>query len=204
MTSRSQHALAAALEALQIEAAALSEVASQISDDLPRAINLLASTKGRIVVSGIGKSGHIGSKIAATLASTGSPSFFIHATEALHGDSGMTKPEDTAILLSNSGKTAEVCHFAELLRRRHIPVVSMTGNPGSPLAKLSTVHLNVAVNREADPLNLAPTTSTTVSLALGDALAAGLMTIKQTTPEEFHTFHPGGSLGATLSGEAGS
>lgn len=191
-------ALRSALDALSIEAAALLRTRDLVRDALPAAIELLAKAKGRVIVSGLGKSGHVGAKIAATLASTGTPAQFVHATEALHGDSGMAVPGDVAILISNSGRTTEVCHFARMLKDRGVPVIAMTGPADSPLAQSADVFLSIDVEREADPLNLAPTASTTSTLALGDALAAALMTLRGFRPEDFAVHHPGGSLGDLL------
>jgi len=147
----------------------------------------------------VGKSGLICKKIAATLSSTGTPAFFLHPTDAAHGDLGMVKGEDTVIAVSNSGETAELLSIIPLIKSFGIPVIAITSNPNSSLARLSDVVLNIGVKREACPLNLAPTTSTTVTLALGDAIAAALMKLKGFTPEEFAKFHPGGKLGIRLS-----
>lgn len=197
MTAADQ-ALSAALDALDVEAAAVRSARERVAAALPAALDLLSQATGRVIVSGIGKSGHIAAKIAATLASTGTPAQFVHATEALHGDSGMASPGDVAVLISNSGRTAEVCQFGRMLARRGIPVLAMTGVDDSPLALLATVHLSIAVDREADPLGLAPTASTTVTVAIGDALAAGLMARRGFTASDFAGFHPGGSLGEDL------
>lgn len=194
-------AAAAGFAALDIEAEAVRRLRSLVRDSLPAAVDLLATTTGRVIVSGIGKSGLVGAKIAATLASTGTPAIFVHSTEALHGDSGMVVPGDTAILISNSGRTAEVVQFGRMLRRRGVPVIAVAAPADSPLAQMATVHLSIEVEREADPLNLAPTASTTVTIALGDALAAALMAMRGTTPAQFHQFHPGGSLGEDLETE---
>lgn len=198
MTTRLTPATATALEALTAEATAIEQVVERVRDSLPAALELLASARGRVIVSGIGKSGHVGAKMAATFASTGTPAQFIHSAEALHGDSGMAVPGDVAILISHSGRTAEVCQFARMLKARAIPVIAMAGPADSPLARIADVHLSIAVAREADPLNLAPTASTTCALAIGDALASGLMTLGGFTPEDFAVFHPGGSLGEQL------
>lgn len=200
-----QRGLAAAYAAMAIESAAIARTREAVRDALPHAIRLLSLTRGRVIVSGLGKSGHIGAKMAATLASTGTPAQFVHAAEALHGDSGMATPQDAAILISYSGETAEVCQFAAMLAAGRVPVIAMTGRPESTLARRSNVHLSIAVEREADPLNLAPTASTASTLALGDALAAALMEISGFGPEDFALRHPGGSLGAQLAvgGESG-
>ncbi|BDO40603.1 SIS domain-containing protein [Cellulomonas sp. NTE-D12] len=194
-------ALAAADRAMAAESEAIAMTRLVVRPALADALRLLSQTRGRVVVSGLGKSGHIGSKMAATLASTGTPAFFVHSTEALHGDSGMVTRDDVAILISYSGETAEVCQFARMVLARGAAVVAMTGRPSSSLAALARVHLSIHVEREADPLGLAPTASTASTLALGDALAAGLMTLNGFTAEEFAVFHPGGSLGRQLLGD---
>ena len=191
-------AVAAATRAISVEISDISAAVNGIDDDLARALELLNNTSGKIVVSGIGKPGHIGKKIAATLASTGSPAFFVHATEALHGDSGMAMPGDSAILLSNSGTTAEVCAFGSMLKNWGIPIVAMTKSAQSPLGQLADVTLELRLPGEADPLGLAPTSSTTLKLILGDALAIGLMTLSGFDAEGFGARHPGGALGQQL------
>lgn len=202
MTSESRRDMvAAAVASYDEEIRALTEGRDAACQDLPAALELLAGISGKIVVSGIGKSGHIAAKIAATLASVGRPAVFVHATEALHGDSGVVQPGDGAIVISNSGTTTEVCSFALMLRDWSIPTVAMTQNPDSTLGRLADHVLRVAVPREADPLGLAPTSSTTLTLALGDALAAGLMTESGFRPEDFAERHPGGALGQRLSDE---
>jgi arabinose-5-phosphate isomerase len=158
---------------------------------------MLACT-GRIVVTGMGKSGHIGSKIAATLASTGSPAFFVHPGEASHGDLGMITSKDVVLALSNSGNTTEILTIVPIIKRLGVPLISMTGNPGSPLATEATVNLDVGVENEACPLGLAPTSSTTVALVMGDALAVALLDARGFTEEDFALSHPGGSLGRRL------
>lgn len=193
-----RRALAAALEALDVESAAIRSARDAVQDALPMAMTLIMQTPGRVIVSGLGKSGHIAHKIAATLASTGTPAQFVHATEALHGDSGMAVEGDVAILLSYSGETAEVCQFCMMLASRSVPVIALTGRPGSTLGRLAQVTLPVGVEREADPLNLAPTASTTAALAVGDALAAGLMAASGFNADDFARHHPGGSLGSRL------
>ena len=154
--------------------------------------------EGRIVVTGMGKSGHIGGKIAATLASTGSPAFFVHPGEASHGDLGMITAKDVVIALSNSGNTAEILTIVPIIKRLGVPLISMTGSPGSPLAYEATINLNVSVENEACPLGLAPTSSTTVALVMGDALAVALLEARGFTEEDFALSHPGGSLGRRL------
>ncbi len=162
------------------------------------AIELLLHCKGRIVVSGIGKSGHIGNKIAATFASTGSPAFFVHPAEASHGDLGMVQKDDVFLAISYSGETAELLRIVPLVKRMGAKLIAMTGNPKSKLAELSDAHLDVSIEKEACPLNLAPTTSTTVSLVMGDALAVVLLDTKNFSADDFARSHPGGSLGQRL------
>ncbi|MFZ1382311.1 MAG: SIS domain-containing protein [Scrofimicrobium sp.] len=193
-------AVSASTKAIEDEIVALSSATQGIDDELAAALTILNSTTGKIVVSGIGKPGHIGKKIAATLASTGSPAFFIHSTEALHGDSGMVRPGDTALLMSNSGTTAEVCAFATMLKEWGVPIVAMTRSAQSPLGQLADATIELEIPREADPLGLAPTSSTTLKLVLGDALAVGLMSLSGFTAEDFAKRHPGGALGAQLKG----
>jgi arabinose-5-phosphate isomerase len=162
------------------------------------ACELMLHCKGRIVVTGMGKSGHIGNKIAATLASTGTPSFFVHPGEAAHGDMGMITADDVVIALSNSGESSEVTTLIPLLKRLHVPLIAMTGKDGSTLAQAAESHLNVGVEKEACPLDLAPTSSTTVALVMGDALAISLLEARGFTAEQFAFSHPGGSLGRRL------
>ena len=190
--------LAAGRRALSIEADAVAALASRLDESFVAACRLLLSCRGRVVVTGMGKSGHIAGKIAATLASTGTPSFFLHPAEASHGDLGMITREDAVLALSNSGETAEILTILPLIRRMGVPLVAMTGAPASTLARESEVHLNVSVPAEACPLNLAPTTSTTAALAMGDALAVALLELRGFTPEDFALSHPGGSLGRRL------
>ena len=197
-------ALAAARESMLIEARAITRTADIVGPALADAIGVIRGARGRVIVSGLGKSGHIGAKIAATLASTGTPAQFVHSTEALHGDSGMATPDDVAILISNSGETVEVCHFASMLNAWGVPIIAMARNPGSTLVRAAQVFLDISVEREADPLGLAPTASTATTLAVGDALAAALMTLSQFTAEDFAARHPGGSLGVQLAGPARS
>ncbi|MBI2914346.1 MAG: SIS domain-containing protein [Firmicutes bacterium] len=169
------------------------------------ALRLLAGCEGKVVVTGVGKSGHIGRKIAASLASTGTPAFFVHSDEALHGDSGMVGPEDVVVAISNSGETAEVLAFLAILRGIGAPVIAMTGRSGSTLARQAGAVLDVGVAREADPLGLAPTASTVATLAMGDALVSALMALGNFSRKDFARFHPGGALGNMLltSGEGG-
>jgi arabinose-5-phosphate isomerase len=185
-------------QALEIERDALSELLPRIDDAFVRACELMLACKGRIVVTGMGKSGHIGGKIAATLASTGTPAFFVHPGEASHGDLGMLMPGDAVIAISYSGETAEVSTILPLIKRMGLPLIAMTGKPASTLARAADVHLDVSVRVEACPLNLAPTSSTTATLAMGDALAVALLDSREFTPEDFALSHPGGSLGKRL------
>ena len=191
--------LAAGLEALDLTAAALSTLAARNAENLKAAARLVLDRAGTLVVTGLGKSGLIGAKLAATFASTGTVSYFVHAADALHGDSGMVTPNDALLALSYRGETAEVVAFARMVSDRGVPVISLTGcGGGSSLAALATVALDGCIQREADPHDLAPTVSTSVALALGDALAVTLMVARGFGPDEFKSFHPGGSLGKLL------
>ena len=190
--------LAAGRAALATEAAAVAALVERLDATFAAACRCLIGIRGRVVVTGMGKSGHVGSKIAATLASTGTPAFFLHPAEAIHGDLGMITRDDGVIALSNSGETTEVLALVPTLRRLGIPVVALTGNPASTLATASSVHLDVGVAAEACPLNLAPTASTTATLAMGDALAVALLELRGFTAEDFARSHPGGSLGRRL------
>ena len=174
------------------------QLANRIDGQFSGALNIILNCKGRVVVTGMGKSGHIARKIAATLASTGTPAFFLHPGEASHGDLGMITQEDVVIALSNSGESAEVTTILPLIKRRGAKLIGMSGNPASTLACESDAHLNAAVEKEACPHNLAPTASTTAALALGDALAVALLDARGFTPEDFARTHPGGSLGRRL------
>lgn len=187
-----------ALAVMETEAEAIGALRERIDDNFVRACHTMLDCSGRVVVLGMGKSGHIGSKIAATLASTGSPAFFVHPGEASHGDLGMITPEDVVLALSNSGETQELLTILPTLRRMGVPLVSMTGNPQSTLARDATVHLDVSVSREACPLGLAPTSSTTAALVMGDALAISLLQVRGFTEEDFAHSHPGGALGRRL------
>ncbi|WP_431478571.1 KpsF/GutQ family sugar-phosphate isomerase [Massilia eburnea] len=193
-------ALALAREALQIETDALAALHARLATDetVGQAVSLLLQCKGRVVVSGIGKSGHIGRKIAATLASTGTPALFVHPAEAAHGDLGMVTPEDVVIAISYSGEAAELMAILPVVKRMGGHVIAMTGKPQSSLAKLADVHLDVSVAKEACPMNLAPTASTTVTLALGDAIAVALLDLRGFKEEDFARSHPGGALGRRL------
>jgi arabinose-5-phosphate isomerase len=194
----SEAVLTLARQVLEIESAAITGLIPRLDESFVRAHQLLLDCPSKVVVSGMGKSGHIGNKIAATLASTGTPAFFLHPAEASHGDLGMISPQDVLIALSHSGESEELLLIAPLLKRRGTPIISITGNPNSRLARISDVHLNTAVEREACPLNLAPTSSTTAALAMGDALAVSLLQARGFTAADFALTHPGGSLGRQL------
>lgn len=181
-----------------IEIESLKEVANSIGDDFTAAVKAILESKGKLIVAGVGKSGLIGRKIAATLASTGTPSFFLHPGEAFHGDLGMVEHDDLVILISYSGETDEILKIIPFLKWNNNKIISITGNPNSTIAKNSDCHLNVCITREACPLELAPTSSTTVTLVMGDALAIALMEARQFQHEDFARFHPGGSLGRKL------
>ncbi|MGB0220556.1 MAG: KpsF/GutQ family sugar-phosphate isomerase [Sinimarinibacterium flocculans] len=184
--------------ALEIERDALAGLLPRVDERFAQACRLMLDCRGRVVVIGMGKSGHIGGKIAATLASTGSPAFFVHPGEASHGDLGMITRQDVVLAISYSGETAEIVTLLPLLKRLKVPLIAMTGKPGSTLAQAAEVHLDVSVAMEACPLNLAPTASTTATLAMGDALAVALLEARGFTPEDFAMSHPGGSLGRRL------
>jgi arabinose-5-phosphate isomerase len=183
---------------IELEAEALSALVPRINDDFARACRLILDSPGRVVVTGMGKSGHIGGKIAATLASTGTPAFFVHPGEAQHGDLGMIQPQDVVIAISNSGETGEILTILPIIKRMGAKLISITGNPKSSLAQQADAHLDAGVSKEACPLNLAPTSSTTAALALGDALAVALLKTRNFTPEDFARSHPGGKLGRRL------
>ena len=187
-----------AKKVFEIEEHALKTTGAAFDGNFVKAVRTIAACKGRLVLIGIGKSGHIGRKIAATLASTGTPSFFVHPTEALHGDLGMITKEDLVLALSFSGQTEEISKILLPLKKEKVKIISMTGNPKSNLAMMSDLHIHVVVEREACPYNLAPTASTTAMLACGDALAIALMKIKHFEKKDFALFHPGGSLGKLL------
>ncbi|MEM8815785.1 MAG: KpsF/GutQ family sugar-phosphate isomerase [Pseudomonadota bacterium] len=190
--------LALARRVLEIESRAVSTLAARLDADFAKACRICLATEGRVVVTGMGKSGHVSSKIAATLASTGTPAFFMHPAEASHGDLGMITTDDTLLAVSYSGETAEVLTILPVVKRMGANLVSITGKPGSTLAEAADVHLNVAVDEEACPLNLAPTASTTATLAMGDALAVALLETRGFTAEDFARSHPSGSLGKRL------
>ncbi|MEW6676484.1 MAG: KpsF/GutQ family sugar-phosphate isomerase [Pseudomonadota bacterium] len=190
--------LAIARRTLEIEAAAVSRLEAHIDADFLRAVGILLACKGRVVVSGMGKSGHIGGKIAASLASTGTPAFFMHPAEASHGDLGMITGEDVVIALSNSGESPEIAGIVPLIKRRGAKLIAMTGNPASTLAREADIHLNARAEQEACPHNLAPTASTTAALAMGDALVVATLFARGFTAEDFARTHPGGALGRRL------
>jgi len=183
---------------LATEAAAVAALEHRLDDSFARACALVLACTGKVVVTGMGKSGHIGSKIASTLASTGTPSFFLHPGEAIHGDIGMITAKDVVLALSNSGETDELLTILPVIKRLDVPLIALTGKPGSTLARYATVALDVSVPAEACPLNLAPTASTTATLAMGDALAVAVLEARGFTEEDFARSHPGGSLGRRL------
>ncbi len=185
-------------DVLRHEARELERAADRFGNELVAAARLIESCKGRIIVSGIGKAGHIGRKVSATLSSLGTPSFFIHASEAAHGDLGMVRHEDVALLISHSGKTAEIVALLPFFRRIGAPVIAISGDGTSPLAQGADIYLSSAIDREADPLNLAPTSSTTLQLAIGDALGSMVTLLRGLKKEDFALFHPAGSLGKRL------
>jgi len=183
---------------IEIEANAISALAARIDENFVAAAQLLLQCRGRIIVSGVGKSGHIGSKIAATLSSTGSPAFFVHPAEASHGDLGMMRSEDVFLAISYSGRSDELRTILPVLKRQDIDLISLTGKPDSPLAEAATIHIDISVEKEACPLGLAPTASTSATLAMGDALAIALLSARGFTADDFALSHPGGTLGRKL------
>jgi arabinose-5-phosphate isomerase len=187
-----------ALAVIQVEAEAVAALAEQINDSFVSACGLMFNCKGRVVVIGMGKSGHIAGKIAATLASTGTPAFFVHPGEASHGDLGMITKQDVVLALSNSGETEEIVKILPIIKRLAVPLIAMTGNPKSTLADFATTHIDVGVAQEACPLGLAPTSSTTAALVMGDALAVSLLEARGFTRDDFALSHPGGTLGKRL------
>lgn len=193
-----QHTLSLAQEVLQLEASEIDALAKRLDHQFSDAVALILQCKGRVVVSGMGKSGHIGGKIASTLASTGTPAFFMHPAEASHGDLGMITAGDVVIALSNSGESDEILAIVPPLKRLGASIIAITGNDVSSLAKAADIHLSAHVSKEACPLGLAPTSSTTVALALGDALALCVLDLRDFTAEDFARSHPGGSLGRRL------
>lgn len=186
------------IQCIKDEANALLDLIPKMDENFDKAVDILMLCKGKVIVTGVGKSGHIGAKIAATLSSTGTPSFFINPLDVYHGDLGVMTHDDVVVAISNSGTTDELLRFIPMVLHMQIPIIGMTGNPKSLLAKYSTCHLNVSVDHEACPLNLAPTSSTTATLAMGDALAVALMEKRNFRPQDFAHFHPGGELGKRL------
>ncbi len=186
------------LSVIDIELEAINSLKQSLDGSFQKACETILATRGRVVVIGMGKSGHIGGKIAATMASTGTPAFFVHPGEASHGDLGMITEQDTVIAISNSGQTEEVTNLLPVLKRKNVNLISVTGNPQSVLAQAADIHLSIAITKEACPFNLAPTASTTATLVLGDALAIALLQAKGFTQEDFALSHPGGSLGRRL------
>ncbi len=195
---RDQNIRALAEAVIQTEMQAVAKLAERIDQQFVHACHLLLDCKGRVVVTGMGKSGHIAGKIAATLASTGTPAFFVHPGEASHGDLGMITRQDVVLALSNSGNTEEILTILPLIKRLGVPLIAMTGHPESVLGRFATVHIDVGVEQEACPLGLAPTSSTTAALVMGDALAVSLLQTKGFTRDDFALSHPGGSLGKRL------
>lgn len=197
-TTQTSKMLSLAEAVLRIEAEAVLALIKRLDQQFTQACEAVLACQGRTVVIGMGKSGHVGKKIAATLASTGTPAFFVHPGEANHGDMGMITAQDVVLCLSNSGTTDELLHLIPFLKRLHIPLIAMTGNPQSPLARSADFHLDVSVSQEACPLGLAPTASTTAALAMGDALAVALLDARGFTAEDFAFSHPAGQLGRRL------
>ncbi|MEB2872242.1 KpsF/GutQ family sugar-phosphate isomerase [Pseudomonas rhizosphaerae] len=196
--SQTSDLIQSAQRTIRLEIEAVEGLLAHIDADFVRACEVILQSNGRVIVLGMGKSGHIGNKIAATLASTGTPAFFVHPAEASHGDMGMITRQDVILALSNSGSTAEIVTLLPLIKRMGIPLISMTGNPDSPLAQAAEVNLDARVAQEACPLNLAPTSSTTATLVLGDALAIALLEARGFTADDFAFSHPGGALGRRL------
>ncbi len=198
MSEVKQQFIQSALDVLEIEANALHSLASRLDDNFVTACNWVMGCRGRVIVMGIGKSGHVGRKIAATMASTGTPAFFVHAAEAMHGDLGMITADDVVVLISKSGETGEIIAFVPLLRRLGCRLIGMTGKSDSTIAGLVDINLDISVEREACGLGLAPTTSTTVTIALGDALAVSVLRARGFSEDDFARSHPGGMLGRKL------
>jgi arabinose-5-phosphate isomerase len=198
MSQSGHNPLETGREAMRAEAAAIEMAAARLDDSFARAVEIILAAPSKLVVCGIGKSGHIGAKLAATFSSSGTPSVFLHAAEAIHGDLGVYQPGDPTIVLSKSGSTAEVLRLMPFFRKFESPVIAIVGNIDSPIAAAADVVIDASVEKEADPLGLMPTTSSTVSLAIGDALASALAKARDFTAEEFATFHPGGQLGRNL------
>ena len=197
-TEKLNHAREFAIQALKEESDALLGLVPQLDQNFDHAVKMMFECKGKIIVTGVGKSGNVGAKIAATLASTGTPAFFINPLDVYHGDLGVMTSDDVVLALSNSGQTDELLRFIPMVLHMNVPIIAMTGNENSLLAKYSNAHIKVWVKKEACPLNLAPTSSTTAALAMGDALAIALMRLRDFKPKDFAQFHPGGELGKRL------
>ena len=197
-SERLKHVKEYAVRCIKDEAQALIDLIPRLDDNFEKSVELMYNCHGKIIVTGVGKSGHIGAKIASTLSSTGTPSFFINPLDVYHGDLGVMTKDDVVLAISNSGQTDELLRFIPMVLHMQIPIIAMSGNPNSLLAKYSTAHINVGVTKEACPLNLAPTSSTTATLTMGDALAVALMQVRDFKPRDFAQFHPGGSLGKRL------
>ena len=187
-----------AAQALRDEAQAITDLIPQIDEQFDRAVELMLNCKGKVIVTGVGKSGNVGAKIAATLSSTGTPAVFVNPLDVYHGDLGLITEDDVVLAISNSGQTDELLRFVPMILHMNAPIIGMSGNPQSLLAKYSTCHVNVCVKKEACPLNLAPTSCTTAELAMGDHLAIALMELRHFQPRDFAQFHPGGELGKRL------
>lgn len=187
-----------ALSVIEIEGHAILDLQNNIDESFEKACELLFACQGRVIVTGMGKSGHIGRKIASTLSSTGTPAFFVHPAEAAHGDLGMMTSKDVLLAISHSGTSNEILMILPTIKHLGIPIITLTGNPDSPLAKVSNIHLNISVSREACPLGLAPTTSTTATLVMGDALAVALLEARGFSKDDFARSHPSGALGKRL------
>ena len=187
-----------AIQCIKEEADATINLINQLDDNFEKAVDLMYHCTGKVIVTGVGKSGNIGAKIAATLSSTGTPAFFVNPLDVYHGDLGVMTKDDVVLALSNSGQTDELLRFIPMVLHMNIPIIGMSANPNSLLAKYSTAHLKVWVEKEACPLNLAPTSSTTAALVMGDALAIALMRVRNFKPQDFAQFHPGGELGKRL------
>lgn len=197
-SERLKHVNEYAAHCIKDEAEAMLNLIPRLDENFEKAVELMFNCHGKVIVTGVGKSGHIGAKIAATLSSTGTPSFFINPLDVYHGDLGVMTKDDVVLAISNSGQTDELLRFIPMVLHMQIPIIGMSGNPDSLLAKYSTAHINVRVEKEACPLNLAPTSSTTAALAMGDALAVALMEVRHFEPRDFAQFHPGGELGKRL------
>ena len=187
-----------AIQAIRDEAQAVLDLIPKLDENFDNAVELIFRCKGKVIVTGVGKSGHIGAKIAATLSSTGTPSFFINPLDVFHGDLGVMTKDDVVLAISNSGQTDELLRFIPMVLHMNVPIIGMSGNNDSLLAKYSPIHINVGVAKAACPLNLAPTSSTTAQLVMGDALAIALMEMRHFRPQDFAQFHPGGELGKRL------